>query len=177
MGGIAIGQQTGFFEEAKYTRLGRDGKVYHITEREALSEEKVEVIPESEWDRRVQEANALGKAAVKLHRQMYFTDKDAVLPMLRRAHRLAMSKYTEQIVALAHISPDCIRCLYVACLKRQQFLKHKWNMMQKVRKEQMFGQLQKTLIQYELIHEQVQALSIGVGIVRRGREGNDHNKN
>ncbi|GAI17845.1 unnamed protein product, partial [marine sediment metagenome] len=151
------------------TRLGKDGKVYRISESQVLFEEKVEVIPESEWDQCVRKANELGKAAIKIHRQMYFTDKDVVLPMLRRAHRLAMSKYAEQIVALAHISPDYIRRFRVACLKRRQFLKHKWSMMQKVRKEQMFEQLQKTLIQYEIICEQVQALSTGMG-AREGRE-------
>lgn len=163
-------KQMGFLEEKKYTRLDKDGKIYRISESQVLSEEKVEVIPESEWDRRVQEANALGKAAIKIHRQMYFTDKDAVLPMLRRAHRLAMSKYTEQIVALALIQPDYIRHMHAACLDRQQFLERKLDMMQKAWKEQMFDQFQKSLIQYELIYEQVQALLIGIG----GEAGNNN---
>lgn len=155
-------KQMGFLEEKGYTRLGKDGRVYRISESQVLSEEKVEVTPESEWDRHVREANELGKVAIKIHRQMYFTDKDAVLPMLRRAHRLAMSKYTEQIVALAHISPDCIRRLHAVCLDRQHFLERKLGVMQKVWREQIFEQFQKTLVQYELIHGQVQALSIAI---------------
>lgn len=165
-------KQMDFLEEKKYTRLGRDGKVYRISESQALSEDKVEVAPESEWDQCVRKANELGKAATKIHRQMYFTNKDAVLPMLRRAHQLAMSKYIEQIVALAHISPDYIRRFRVACLERQHFLEHKLDMMQKTRKEQMFEQLQKTLVQYGVIYEQVQALLIGIG--EEARSNNDN---
>jgi len=164
-------KQLDLLQEKKYTRLGKDGKVYRISESEALSEERVEVVHESEWDQHIRKANELGKAATKIHRQMYFTNKDTVLPMLRRAYRLAMLKYTEQIVVLAHISPDYIRRLYAACLERQHFLERKFDMMQKVRKEQMFEQLQKTLVQYEVIHVQVQTLLIGY---RERRNNNDN---
>jgi len=143
-------------------RLGRDGKVYYITRTEALLEEKVEIAPESEWDRLVREANRLGDFAVKVHHQMYYTNKDTVLPALRRAHRTAMLKYTEQVIALACISPDPVRRLLVKCLERQHFLERKLNMMQRMWRERLFGQFQKTLLQYEVTCEQVWALSAGV---------------
>ena len=163
MGSTAIsGTQVSLFEEPQYMRLGRDGKVYYITRAEALLEEKVEVAPESEWDRRVRGANRLGEFAVKVHRQMYYTNKDTVLPALRRAHRTAMLKYTEQVVALAYISPDLVRQLLVKCLEHQHFLKRKLDMMQRMWRERLFSQFQKTLLQYEIIYEQAQALSVGV---------------
>ena len=152
--------QLGFFEEPQYMRLGRDGKVYYITRTEALSE--VEVAPESEWDRRVREANRLGEFVVKIHCLMYYTNKDTVLPALRRAYRIAMLKYACQVVALAYISPDPVRQLLVKCLERQRFLGRKLDMMQRMWEERLFGQFQKTLLQYEVTYEQAQALSVGV---------------
>ena len=155
------GTQLGFFEP-QYMRLGRDGKVYYITRTEALLEEKVEIAPESEWDRLVREANRLGDFAVKVHHQMYYTNKDTVLPALRRAHRTAMLKYTELVAALAYTSPDLVRQLLVKCLERQRFLERKLDMMQRMWEERLFGQFQKTLLQYEVTYEQAQALSVGV---------------
>ena len=165
MGSTALGlsdTQLDFFEEPQYMRLGRDGKVYYITRTEALLEEKVEIAPESEWDRLVREANRLGDFAVKVHHQMYYTNKDTVLPALRRAHRTAMLKYTELVAALAYISPDLVRQLLVKCLERQHFLERKLDMMQRMWRERLFGQFQKTLLQYEVTYEQAQALSVGV---------------
>jgi len=115
-----------------------------------------------EWNRRVEAAEDMRRVIVKLHRQMYFTNKDAVLPMLRRAHRLAKLKYTEHIVALARMAPQYIYRLHAVCLRRQKFLERKLDMMQKSWREEMFEQFQETLVQYELTCEQIWALKVGV---------------
>jgi hypothetical protein len=82
--------------------------------------------------------------------------------MLRKAHRLAVLKYTEQIVALAHMSPNYIRRLFVACVQRRKFLERKLDMMQKSWREDMFEQFQETLVQFELMYEQIWPLKVGV---------------
>lgn len=117
-----------------------------------------------EWKRRVEVAEDLRRTITKLHRQTYFTNKDAALPALRRAHRLAVVKYMEQIVALSKMAPDYIRRLHDACLERQKCLERKLDLMQKSWREEMFEQFQETLVQYELMYEQVQALKVGVDL-------------
>lgn len=116
----------------------------------------------NEWDQRVKAAEDLRQAIQKLHRQLYFTNRDAVVPMLRKAHRLAVLKYTEQMVALARMSPNYIRRLFVACVQRRKFLERKLDMMQKSWREDMFEQFQETLVQCELMYEQIWALKVGV---------------
>ena len=117
---------------------------------------------QNEWDQRVEAAEDMRRVIVKLHRQLYFTNVDAVVPMLRKAHRLAVLKYTEQIVALARMSPHYIRRLFVACVQRRKFLERKLDMMQKSWREERFEQFQETLVQYELTCEQIWALKVGV---------------
>lgn len=104
-----------------------------------------------EWDQRVNTAEDLRQAITKLHRQIYFSNNDAVLPMLRKAHRLATLKYAEQIVALARMTPGYIKRLFIVCVQRHKFLERKLDMMQKSWQEEMFEQFQETLVLYELV--------------------------
>jgi hypothetical protein len=78
---------------------------------------------------------------------------------------MAVLKYTEQVVALARMSPEYIRRLHAACLGRQKFLERKLDMMQKCWREEMFEHFQETLVRYELTCEQVWALGTGVEAV------------
>jgi hypothetical protein len=122
----------------------------------------------TEWDRRVEIAEELRTKIRKLHRQAYYTNKDVVMHVLGKAERRARYAYLEQVVVLARMAPGYIYRLYEACVERRKFLEQKLDMMQRVWRPEMFEQFQKTLLDYELIYDQVEMLE---GLGEKGSNG------
>ena len=105
------------------------------------------------WKYRMKAAEELQRRINKLHCQIHNTDNGAVIPLLRRAHSIALEEYTKHMAALSQLAPARIHRLYMVCLKQQDSLERKLNSM--LERDVLDRE---TLIQLELTYERARAL-------------------
>lgn len=147
-------KQMGFFEEKKYIRLGKDGKVYYITAREAEQEEVITAKQLAQYSH-IREANRLGKIAAKLHHRAYGTD-DSVLV---KAYRRALIKYKGKVALLEKTSPGLVHPLIQTILAKLKPLERKISVIPSTAlSESLYTQFVKALMEYEALYDQAEVL-------------------
>jgi hypothetical protein len=107
----------------------------------------------------IEEADKQLKLASKLHAQAYDTGS----PALEKAYRRAMLRYMAKVIALEQESPEYVKTLREAAIESMLFLEGKLDSLMRLEKtanwnDKLHAQFEKTLVEYEVVHDQSVAL-------------------
>lgn len=103
-----MNKQLGLLQETRYARLGRDGKVYYVTESEVLAEEVLTTGADrlGEWNRLVQEADRVKERISAVYQMV--RDDERRPSQYQADYDMLWYQYQEVIGRLREINPEYV---------------------------------------------------------------------
>ncbi|MBA7528551.1 hypothetical protein ES705_20738 [subsurface metagenome] len=142
---------------AKYARLGRNGKVYFITESEAMAEEVLTTPEDTVRDSLVREANLVKERAGIVHRMMW---EDERRPSQYQAdYDMLWYRYQEIVERLREIDPKSVDRFRDEVVARVKELEVRYTAIRDAWNPDDFGDFERLVALYEKLHDQAEALA------------------
>ncbi|GAI81198.1 unnamed protein product [marine sediment metagenome] len=136
---------------AKYARLGRNGKVYYITESEAMAEEVLTTPEDTVRDSLVGEANLIKERVGIIHKMMW---EDEQRPSQYQAdYDMLWYRYQEIVYQLREIDPESVDRFRDELVARVKELEVRYAAVRDARNPDDFDDFERLVALYEKLHD------------------------